>query len=265
MRRYRSGLSESSFHKILYLAGGCVLVLLLAIFLSLVIASFPAIRNFGIRFLVNTTWDPVRGKFGAFPFLVFTLATSFFALIISVIFSIPISIFLGEYFTKGTMSTFIKSIIELLAGIPSVIYGFCGLSLLAPVVRSLEIKLGAVPCGVGIFTASWVLSIMIIPYAASIGSEVITLVPSDLKEAALSLGQPDLRSYERLFFFMPAPEYSQGFFSPWGELWGRPWLLQWSSETQTSFQKVFSARATPWPVSLPTNSQKQQGVSTWQV
>jgi phosphate transport system permease protein len=78
--------------------------------------------------------------------------------------------------------------IELLAGVPSVIYGFCGLFLLAPVVRSLEVTLGATPYGVGIFTASLVLSIMVIPYSASIGREVINLVPSDLKEAALSLG-----------------------------------------------------------------------------
>jgi phosphate transport system permease protein len=188
MDRYKSGLSESSFRKVLYVAGGCVLVLLLAIFLSLVVTSFPAIRNFGLRFLVSTTWDPVRSEFGAFPFLVGTLATSFLALIISVIFSIPISIFLGEYFTQGTTSTFIKSIIELLAGVPSVIYGFCGLFLLSPVVRSLEVKLGVTPYGVGIFTASLVLSIMIIPYSASIGREVINLVPSDLEEAALSLG-----------------------------------------------------------------------------
>jgi phosphate transport system permease protein len=182
------GLSESSFRRLLFVAGGCLLVLLLAIFLSLAIASFPGLRNFGIRFLGSTTWDPVRNEFGALPFLVGTLATSFLALIISVVFSIPISIFLGEYFTKGAASTFIKSMIELLAGVPSVIYGFCGLFLLAPVVRSLEVTLGVTPYGVGIFTASLVLSIMVIPYSASIGREVINLVPSDLKEAALSLG-----------------------------------------------------------------------------
>jgi phosphate transport system permease protein len=165
-----------------------VLLLLLAIFFSLVIASFPAIRNFGIRFLFSATWDPVRSEFGAFPFLVGTLATSFLALMISVLFSIPISLFLGEYSAQGATPTFIKSTIELLAGVPSVIYGFCGLFLLAPLVRALELKLGVAPYGVGIFTASLVLSIMIIPYSASIGREVISLVPSDLKEAALSLG-----------------------------------------------------------------------------
>jgi len=181
-------LSEPSFRKILSIAGASVLILLVAIFFSLVIASFPGIVNFGIRFLFSTTWDPVRSEFGAFPFLVGTLATSFLALIISVVSSIPISIFLGEYSVRGSLPAFIKSMIELLAGVPSVIYGFCGLFLLAPLVRALEMKLGVAPYGVGIFAASLVLSIMIIPYSASIGREVINLVPSDLKEAALSLG-----------------------------------------------------------------------------
>jgi len=188
MRWRTPALSESSFRKILSIAGVFVLLLLVAIFFSLVIASFPSIRNFGIRFPFSSTWDPVKSEFGAFPFLVGTLATSFLALVISVVFSIPISIFLGEYSAQGATATFIKSMIELLAGVPSVIYGFCGLFLLAPLVRILEMKLGVAPYGVGIFTASLVLSIMIIPYSASIGREVISLVPSDLKEAALSLG-----------------------------------------------------------------------------
>ncbi len=188
MRWRKPALSESSFRKILAAAGVFVVLLLLAIFFSLVVASFPAIRNFGVGFLFSSTWDPVRSEFGAFPFVVGTLATSFLALVISIIFSIPISIFLGEYSAQGSTATFIKSMIELLAGVPSVIYGFCGLFLLAPLVRTLEMKLGVPPYGVGIFTASLVLSIMIIPYSASIGREVISLVPSDLKEAALSLG-----------------------------------------------------------------------------
>ena len=94
-------LSEPSFRRILSISGAFVLLLLLAIFFSLVIASLPAIRNFGIRFLFGATWDPVRSEFGAFPFLVGTLATSFLALVISVVFSIPISIFLGEYSAQG--------------------------------------------------------------------------------------------------------------------------------------------------------------------
>lgn len=186
--QYKWGISEASFRKFLYFAGLSLIVLLAAIFLSLVVASFPALRHFGLNFLVGKTWDPVRSDFGALAFLVGTLMSSFMALIISMVFSLPVSIFLGEYFRHGNASTFMKSVIELLAGIPSVIYGFWGLFLLVPLVRELETMLGVPPQGVGIFTASLVLAVMIIPYASSIGSEVITLVPSDLKEAALSLG-----------------------------------------------------------------------------
>ncbi len=186
--RYKWGISEASFRRFLYIAGLILLALLVAIFLSLVVASIPALREFGLSFLIGRTWDPVRGDFGALAFLVGTLMSSFMALIISTFFSLPASIFLGEYFRHGKASTFMKSVIELLAGIPSVIYGFWGLFLLVPLVRVLETKLGVAPLGVGIFTSSLVLAVMIIPYASSIGTEVISLVPSDLKEAALSLG-----------------------------------------------------------------------------
>jgi len=186
--QYKWGVSEASFRRILYLAGLSLLILLVAIFFSLVVASLPALRQFGFGFLTGKIWDPVRGEFGALAFLVGTLMSSFMALIISMVFSLPVSIFLGEYFRHGKASTFLKSAIELLAGIPSVIYGFWGLFLLVPLVRALEMKLGVAPQGVGIFTSSLVLAVMIIPYASSIGTEVISLVPSDLKEAALSLG-----------------------------------------------------------------------------
>jgi phosphate transport system permease protein len=184
----RGAISEGSFRKSLYLAGLTLLVLLVAIFFSLVAASLPSLRKFGIGFLFGTTWDPIKGSFSGLVFLVGTLMTSFMALIISMVFSLPASIFLGEYYRHGRASAFMKSVIELLAGIPSVIYGFWGLFLFVPLVRKLEVKLGAAPQGVGILTASLVLAVMIIPYAASIGTEVIGLVPADLKEAALSLG-----------------------------------------------------------------------------
>jgi phosphate transport system permease protein len=181
-------ISEASFRKILYLAGLSLLVLLLAVFFSLVIESLPSLRRFGFGFLIGKTWDPVQGEFGALPFLVGTLMSSFIALLMAMIFSLPVSIFLGEYFRQGGASTFMKSVIELLAGIPSVIYGFWGLFLLVPLVRNLETLLGVPPLGVGIFASSLVLAVMIIPYAASIGTEVMRLVPADLKEAAFSLG-----------------------------------------------------------------------------
>jgi phosphate transport system permease protein len=180
--------AEASFRRGLYLAALVIVILLAGMFLTLLVGSIPSMRELGVGFIFGTTWDPITSKYGALPFLVGTLATSFLALLISVPFSLAISIFLGEYFRGGPVSSFLKSAIDLLAGIPSVIYGFWGLFVLVPMIRILEIKLGAAPYGVGILTASVVLSIMIIPYSASLGREVIQMVPSDLKEAALSLG-----------------------------------------------------------------------------
>jgi len=184
----RTVLSEPVFRRILYLSGISLLLLLSAVFVSLFIASVPAMKHRGFGFLIGMVWDPVAGRFGALPFLVGTLLTSFLALLISLGFSLAVSIFLGEYFRTGIMSSSVKTVVELLAGIPSVIYGFWGLFFFVPAVRWVELQIGALPYGVGILTSALILSIMIIPYSASLGREVIGLVPVDLKEAAFSLG-----------------------------------------------------------------------------
>ena len=184
----RTVLSEPVFRRILYLSGISLLLLLSAVFVSLFIASVPAMKHHGFGFLIGMVWDPVAGNFGALPFLAGTLLTSFLALLISLVFSLAVSIFLGEYFRTGIMSSSIKTVVELLAGIPSVIYGFWGLFFFVPAVRWVELQIGVLPYGVGILTSALILSIMIIPYSASLGREVIGLVPGDLKEAAFSLG-----------------------------------------------------------------------------
>ncbi len=155
---------------------------------TLILQSLPSIKALGFNFLTGKTWDPVNNVFGALPFLIGTLLTSFLALIISIPFSFAIAIYLGEYYPKGWLSEFLKNVIELIAAVPSVIYGFWGLFVLVPLVRDLEMKLGVLPYGIGIFTASLILAVMIIPYAASLGREVVRMVPSSLKEAAYSLG-----------------------------------------------------------------------------
>jgi phosphate transport system permease protein len=180
--------SEKQFSAVLTLSALIIVLLLLAIFLTLLVASIPAIKKFGALFFVSTTWNSAADQFGALPFLVGTLLTSFVALVLSIPFSIAISIFLGEYLKEGVVPTVLRSAIEILAGIPSVIYGLWGLFLLVPIVRALELNLGVSPYGVGILTSALILAIMIIPFSASIGREVITLVPADLKEAAYSLG-----------------------------------------------------------------------------
>ncbi len=176
------------FKRITSISAIFILLLLIAIFLTLLLSSMPSIKAFGLRFIYGRTWDPVSVEFGALPFLVGTLITSLLALIISFPFSLAISIFLGEYFREGIIHSVLKNMVELLAGIPSIIYGFWGLFVLAPIVRVLEIKMNLPPYGVGLFTASVILAIMIIPYSASIGREVIEMVPFEIKEAGYSVG-----------------------------------------------------------------------------
>ncbi len=188
MGRVKNFKSEIVFNKVLFLSGLLIILLLVGILVTLLVSSVPSIKTFGLNFITGRNWDPVFSEFGALPFLVGTLLTSFLALIISIPFSLAISLFLGEYFKKGASSSFLKSMIELLAGIPSVIYGFWGLFILVPVIQTLQSKLNITPYGVGIFSSSIILAIMITPYSAAIGREVINLVPQDLKEAAYSLG-----------------------------------------------------------------------------
>jgi phosphate transport system permease protein len=179
---------ELVFNRTLVITALGILTLVGGLFLTLLIQSIPSIQHLGLGFLWGKTWDPVSNVYGAYPFLVGTLLTSFLALIISIPFSMAIAIFLGEYQPTGVVSAILKNIIELIAAVPSVIYGFWGLIVLVPLVRDLETEIGVIPYGIGIFTASIILAIMIIPYAASLGREMISMVPAQLKEGAYSLG-----------------------------------------------------------------------------
>jgi phosphate transport system permease protein len=185
---YKKVRIESAFKRSLIIIALCMIIIAAGIFLTLVIESIPSLKALGIKYLWGRVWDPVTNIYGGLPFLIGTLMTSFLALIISVPFSYAIAIYLGEYNTKGWLSGFLKNIVELVAAVPSVIYGFWALVVIVPIVRNFEVKIGAEPYGVGIFTASLILAIMIIPYAASLGRELIRLVPGSLKEGAYSLG-----------------------------------------------------------------------------
>jgi len=156
--------------------------------------SLPSIRQFGFTFYSSDKWNPSNQIYGSLAFLVGTLITSFLALIISLPFTLMISCFLGEYFKDGILSNILKSMVELLAGIPSIIYGIWGSFVFVPFMRDIlryfyeREWIDVPPYGIGILTASIILAIMIIPYSASIGREVISLVPNDLKEAGYSMG-----------------------------------------------------------------------------
>lgn len=185
---------DRAFKIILLLLGLLIIILLSGIFLSLVFSSIPSIKEFGINFLFSKTWSPVNNKFGALPFIIGTLLTATLSLLISIPFSLSISIFLSEILKNKFISKIFQTFVELIAGIPSVIVGLWGLFILAPVIRNIQTKIGVQPIGVGIFTASIILSIMIIPYSASIGKEVISMVPNEVKEGAISLGATEFET-----------------------------------------------------------------------
>jgi len=179
---------ENIFNKTLMIMGLVMIILVVGILLTLIVQSMPSIKALGLKYIWGRTWNPVEDIYGAWPFLLGTLLTSFLALTISIPFSIAVAIFLGEYHATGWIPNFLKNAVELIAAVPSVIYGFWGLAVLVPMVRTFEGHVGVSPMGVGIFSSSLILAIMIIPYAASLGRSMISMVPSHLKEAAYGLG-----------------------------------------------------------------------------
>jgi len=187
-RSFRQIRTESVFRRTLTIMGLVMIILVLGILLTLIVQSLPSIKALGLKYLWGKVWDPVRDIYGAWPFLLGTLLSSFLALLISFPFSLAVAIFLGEYYPNGWLPDFLKNAVELIAAVPSVIYGFWGLAVLVPIVRTLETHIGVEPVGVGIFSSSLILAIMIIPYAASLGRSMIQMVPSPLKEAAYGLG-----------------------------------------------------------------------------
>jgi len=187
-RSHRQIRTEKVFRQTLIIVGLAMVALVLGIMITLIVQSVPSLKALGIGYLWGQTWDPVRDIYGALPFLTGTLLTSFLALIISIPFSFAVAIFLGEYYPTGWMSNLLKNTVELIAAVPSVIYGFWGLAVLVPMVRAFETSIGVPPIGYGIFSSSLILAVMIIPYSASLGRSMMQMVPANLKEAAYSLG-----------------------------------------------------------------------------
>ena len=148
------------------------------------------------NFLTGTTWDASTDTYGAWPFIVGTLMTSFIALLICIPFSLSVALFTGEYFKGRKVAKWLSTIIDLLAGIPSIVYGLWGFY----AVRPLLISLGVSAQGFGVLLASLVLAIMIIPYASSLSAEFLSMVPRDLKEAAYGMGATQWGVIRRVSF-----------------------------------------------------------------
>lgn len=179
---------DKVFRVVLTAATSLIGLIVIGIFATLVEGALPSMGRFGFGFLTSAEWNPVKVEFGALPFIVGTLLTSLLALAISIPFSLGIAIFLGEYYQKGRLARFLQISIDLLASIPSVIYGFWGLSVLVPIVRRFELSIHVAPYGVGILTSALILAVMIVPFSTAIATEVIRLVPREMKDASYALG-----------------------------------------------------------------------------
>ncbi len=199
LRRRGSGKSaDSTFRWIMLLCALSIFAIVILIAAILVLRSKLSIAQFGFKFFVGSNWDPVSGDFGAFPFIFGTLATSFLALLMAVPLALGVAIFLTELCPRALRAP-ISFLTELLAAIPSVVYGLWAIFVLVPLVRDsigpFLVKyfgwtgfFGGSNFGVGLLTASIILAIMILPIISSITRDIMLAVPNHQREAVLALG-----------------------------------------------------------------------------
>ncbi len=198
LRRRGSNRPSDGFRYWSALAGLLVPVVLALIVLVLVLQAQPALNRFGLGFLAGRAWNPVKQQFGALPFLYGTVVTSLLALLMALPVGVGVALFLAEPGLPRLRGALGLGV-ELLAGIPSVVYGIWGLYVLAPwllehVSNPLTLRLGGIPVFAGparqtnLLLASIVIAIMILPTLASISREVLKAVPNGIRESSLALG-----------------------------------------------------------------------------
>ena len=191
-------IGDKIFRIVLLLAATSILLIVAGIFIMMVQNSMPTIERFGIGFLFGSEWKPAQEEFGALPFIYGTVVSSLLALIFAVPISLGIAIFLVEQAPKSVAKP-IAFMVELLAAIPSVVYGLWGIFVLAPFIREyvgpvLQDNLGFIPLfqgratGIGMLTGGIILAIMITPIITSVVRDVLEAVPTTQREAALALG-----------------------------------------------------------------------------
>ena len=174
-----------------------VVLIVFAIGVELTRQSVPSIQKFGFGFWRTEIWDPVAGEFGALPFIWGTLYSSVLALLISTPIAIGIAVFISELCPVGLRQPLVF-LTELLAAIPSIVYGLWGIFVLVPAVRAIETSLpdwmrqlpifSGPPLGLGMLAAALVLSVMVIPFTSSVSREVLRSVPMAQREGAYALG-----------------------------------------------------------------------------
>ena len=201
-------MNDKLYRGFLFIAALVVPVVCGGVVYALVTDAYEAFEYFGFFcFLTSSEWSYTDGaeQYGALPFITGTLMTTLLALVFCIPFSLPVALFVGEYFRDTQVAAVLGTVTDLLAGIPSIIYGLWGFYTLRPVIMALDIS----EQGSGILTASLVLAIMIIPYASSLSAEFIKMVPNDLKEGAYSLGATHAEVVRKVVF----PVAGSGIFS----------------------------------------------------
>ena len=190
---------DAVFRVAMFLCALLTLLIVVAMIAATLSASLPSMRAFGFGFLTGRTWDPVQGVFGALPFIYGTVMSALIALVISVPLSLGIAVFLVEQAPRR-LARPVTFLVELLAAIPSVVYGLWGIFVLAPLLREwvkpplqktlgwLPLFQGPVETGTGLFTAGIILAIMITPIISAVVRDVLAAVPNSQREAALALG-----------------------------------------------------------------------------
>jgi phosphate transport system permease protein len=195
---YRLMSGDAVAHLVTLVFAASILLITALLVQRLWIDSAASRHKFGWHFFFTSTWDPVAGDFGAAPFIYGTVVTSALALLMAVPLGLGAAIFLAELAPRA-ISDALAFLIDLLAAVPSVIYGLLGIFIVVPLMRTtiapfLKSTLGFLPIfqgpsyGVGMLTAGIVLAVMVVPFIVSVSREVLLSVPSDQREAALSLG-----------------------------------------------------------------------------
>ena len=194
--RDRSG-DDRSFRYLTGAFAALVLAVVIGLAFELSTQSMLSIRKFGFGFWTGRTWNPVSGDFGALPFIWGTLYSSLLALILATFIALGIAIFISEL-SPDFLRTPLSYLTELLAAIPSIVYGLWGIFVLVPIIRKLELALpeplrklplfSGPPLGVGMGTAAVILAIMIVPITSSVAREILKNVPAAQREAAYALG-----------------------------------------------------------------------------
>jgi phosphate transport system permease protein len=190
--------ADRGFAAVVY--GGSILfaLLIVGLFAELVLGSWPSIVKFGFGFIYHSGWDPINSKFGALPMIYGTVVTSLIAIVLAAFIGIMAAVFLAD-FAPRWLGAPLSFLIELLAAVPSVVYGLWGLFVLSPFMRTalgpaLQKVLGWLPIfggtiyGVGLLTGGIILALMIVPTVTAISRDVIAAIPRDLREASMALG-----------------------------------------------------------------------------